>query len=107
MACMQDLVWDILETEACEQYFIDSAKKPAFLLLSKFNPLAHGKFELYMNHVAKIGDFTSKKKAEDKLKEAIAKAKKPIKVYKVSRWAFKKSKRKFFAEKVGVGGRGN
>jgi len=95
----QNLIWELLESEACERYFIDDAEKPAFLLLSKHNPLSHGGFELYMNYVARLGRFSSMKKAEDKLREVISKARRPLKVFKVSKWGRKKGKRQFFAEK--------
>lgn len=97
---MQDLLWDILESEACSQYYIDDAEKPAFLLLSKYNPLSHGGFELYMNNVALLGRFSSQKKAEDKLRTVISKANRPLKVFKVNKWGSHKGKRQFFADSI-------
>ena len=93
----QELLWEILESEACEQYYIDDAQKPAFLLLSKYNPLSHGGFELYMNSVSLIGRFKSQKKAEERLRQGISTAKKSMKIWKVSKWKSRK-KRTLFME---------
>ena len=95
----RELIWEILESEACEQYFIDVAERPAFLLLSKHNPLSHGGYELYMNSVAILGRFSSQKKAEERLRAVLSTAKKSMKIWKVSRWKSRK-KRTLFAEVV-------
>ena len=95
----QELIWEILESEACEQYYIDDAKKPAFLLLSKYNPLSHGGFELYMNNVTILGRFKSQKKAEERLIDMLQTTRKSIKVWKVSKWKSRK-KRTLFKEVV-------
>jgi len=85
---MQNCLWDILETEAFERYFINDAEKPAFLILHKCNPLAYGSFELFMNHVARLGRFKTHKEAIKRLDEAISTANIPIRVYKQKKGSF-------------------
>jgi len=92
---LKDCLWDILESEACEKFFINDAEKPAFFILSKYNPLSHGNFELYMSNVAKLGDFKTQKEAREKLKTVIATAKHPIRVY-----TFTKRRRPKLFEKI-------
>ena len=79
---LQDCLWDILESEAFERYFIGDAEKPAFLILNKYNPLANGAFELYMNHVSRLGRFKTHKKAIAKLDTVLSSAVKRIHVFK-------------------------
>ena len=79
---MQDCLWDILESEASERYFINDAEKPAFLLLDKWNPLSHGGYELYMNHVCLLCRVKSKKQALAKLDKMLETARIPLTVWK-------------------------
>lgn len=78
---LQDSLWEILETEACERYFINEAKKPAFLLLNKYNPLTHGSFELYMNYVSRIAKVKTRKEAIQRLDDMLRTATIPMTVY--------------------------
>lgn len=79
---LQDWLWDILESEAFERYFIGDAEKPAFLILNKNNPLSNGAFELYMNSVSRLGRFKTHKKAVEKLDTVLSSAIKKIHVFK-------------------------
>ena len=98
---MNDCLWDILESEASERYLINNAEKPAFLLLDKWNPLSHGGYELYMNHVGLLCRVKSKKQALLKLDKMLETARIPMKVWKETKWGFK-TKRVLYAtlEKV-------
>lgn len=87
---LQDTLWDILETEAFERYFINNAEKPAFLILHKWNLLSRGGFELLMNYVARLGRFKTHKEAIARLDQAISTAIIPISVYKQKRRGFLK-----------------
>jgi len=79
---LQDCLWDILESEACERYFIGDAEKPAFLILDKWNPLANNSFELYMNHVSRLGRFKTHKKTIEALDAVLSTANHKIHVFK-------------------------
>ena len=100
---MTDLLYDILESEACEKYYINNAEKPAFLVLSKWNPLSHGKFELYMNRVARLGEFKTKKELIAKLLQVMSTANKPKKFYKVDKFGRKRREKVLFAVADGKG----
>lgn len=78
---LQDCLWDILETEAFERYFINDAEEPGFLILHKYNPLIHGSFELYMNHVTRLARVKTHKKAVERLNDILRTAKIPMRVY--------------------------
>ena len=95
-----DLLWEILEMEAPIRLYIDDAEKPAFLLFPKYHWAASkSKVALYMNSVAKIGDFSSEKKALEFLRDKIENhTTKHIKVYMVHKYGRKAGKRIFFAE---------
>jgi len=79
---LQDCLWDILESEACERYFIGDAEKPAFLILDKWNPLANNAFELYMNCVSRLGKFRTRKQAIERLDAVLSTANHKICVFK-------------------------
>lgn len=79
---LQDCLWDILESEACERYFIGDAEKPAFLLLSKHNLLTHNSYELFMTHVSRLGKYGTRKKAVEKLDMMLSTATKKIHVFR-------------------------
>jgi len=75
------ILWDLLESEARERFFIDAAPEPAFLISwGIFSP--KGKCTLYLNTVGAINSFPSLKKAEERIKELVESARTPIKVYK-------------------------
>ena len=95
-----DLLWEILEMEAPIKFYIDDAEKPAFLLFPKYHwASSKSHVTLYMNSVAKIGEFRSTKAALEFLRNIIENhATKPIKVYIVYKYGRKAGKRIFFAE---------
>jgi len=103
MSLEAEALWDILESEACERYYINDAEKPAFLLLSKWNPLSHGAFEVYMNHIGSIGKFAKKKDAILRLTEGMRTAKKPMTFYKVDKFGRKQGRKQLFAKADGKG----
>jgi hypothetical protein len=81
---MTEIVWDLLESNASEKYFVDGAEEPAFLIGR--GPWAiNGDWTLYMNHVTAIGSFTSLGKARERLLEMIRGAKKTVKVFRETR----------------------
>jgi len=91
---MSEIVWDLLESNASERYFVDGAEEPAFLIGR--GPWAiNGCWTLYMNHVAALGSFTSLGKARERLLEMIRGAKKTVKVFRETRRS-----RRLFAESI-------
>lgn len=96
---LQNCLWDILESEACEKYYIDDAELPGFLVLSKWNLLSHGGFELYMNRLSRLGRYRTKKELREKLRFVFSTAKKPLSYYKVD----KQGRRKLVAQADGHG----
>ena len=94
---LQDCLWDILETEASERYFIDDAEKPAFLILNRHNPLSHGYFELYMNHVSRVARCKNHKEIIAKLDKILSTARKPIRVYLQKRKGLSYGDKKLYA----------
>lgn len=79
---LQDCLWDLLESEAFERYFINDAEKPAFLILHKYNPLSHGSFELFMNHVSRLCRVKTQKQVIEKLDKILSSATIKITVFK-------------------------
>lgn len=79
---LQDCLWDILESEAFERYFINDAEKPAFLILHKWNPLANRAFVLYMNHVSRLCRVKTHRETIEKLDRMLSTAKVKIHVFK-------------------------
>lgn len=99
MSCpaLQDAVWDFLEMEACEQYYLNDKQKPAFLVLSKFNPFSRGGYELYMNHVTVLARCRTKKELFERFKKTLETSKTPLTVWKMEKHGRKKGKRQRFA----------
>ena len=95
-----DLLWEILETEAPIKFYIGNCERPAFLLFPKHHWAASkSKVALYMNSVAKIGDFRSIKEALEFLKEKIEKhTTGHIKLYMVREYGRDAGRRVLFAE---------
>jgi len=95
-----DLLWEILEMEAPIKFYIGDCERPAFLLFPKYHWAAsNSKVTLYMNFVAKIGDFSSIKKALEFLKEKIEKhSTKHVRLYMVKKYGRNAGKRILFAE---------
>jgi len=97
----EELIWSILESEAPEKFYINDAKKPAFLYFPKWHHFAwEKKHTIYMNSIGLLGTFRSRRKAFAKLREIIETANEPVKVYRVSKTGRDKGKRVFFAEKT-------
>jgi hypothetical protein len=81
---MNEIVWDLLESNASERYFVDDAEEPGFLIGR--GPWAiNGDWTLYMNHVAALGSFTSRQKAREWLLKMVQGATKPVKVFRETR----------------------
>jgi hypothetical protein len=81
---MTEIVWDLLESNASERYFVDAAEEPAFLIGR--GPWAiNGCWTLYMNRVAALESFTSCQKARELLLKMVQGAKKPVKVFRETR----------------------
>lgn len=74
------IVWDILEDQAKEKFYIGNAKEPAFLILPK-SLLTRDKFTLLINSLCKVGDFKTLKQCHAKLEEISLKINKPIRKY--------------------------
>lgn len=78
---MNNILWDLIESEARERFFVDDAKEPAFLISwGIFSP--NGKCTLYLNTVGAINSFPTLSKARERIKELVESARTPIKVYK-------------------------
>lgn len=92
---MNQIVWDLLESN-CEQYYIDSAEKPAFLIGDGPFALSKAGFTLYVNNLCIVGSFRSREAARRRLREIIATCRKPIKVFQERRGG-----RVLFAESAG------
>jgi len=99
----QKIIWDILESEAWEKYYIDDAERPAFLMLHKYSPLSGGGFELYINSLARVGAFRFEKEARERLLKIMSKANKSVKYYRQSKTGRNRDKKVFFAEADGKG----
>ena len=94
----QEIVWDLIESEADELYYIDESEGPAFILLHRYNPLTRDSFHLYMNHVTRIISTRSEKEVRENLVKALNSTTKRIKVFKMVRRGRKKNKKIFFGE---------
>jgi len=91
MFAKTEMLYDILESEAVEKYYIDDASKPAVLLLQGI--LTNGTWHVYMNMVTRIIRTRKEKEARSKIEEIFNKTTKQIKVYKVSTVGRKQGKR--------------
>ena len=92
-------LWELLEDEAPEKFYVDGKEHPAFLYFHRQHWASQrGKHTIYMNGVGVIDSFGSKKKAFARLKEIVEHAYFAIRVYQVSRTGRNKGKRILFAE---------
>jgi len=100
-----EILWELLEVEAPIKFYINDAKKPAFLLFPKYHwASSKSKVTLYMNLLGKIREFTSEKKALAFLKEKIENHSiKSIKVYIVYKYGRRAGKKILFAESKNKG----
>ena len=93
------LLWELMEMEAPEKFYVNGKDRPAFLLFPRghWTSTKNG-HSLYMNNVGLIGVFSSQKKAVERLKQIIQNANFPVKIYQVSKYGRKRGKHIFFAE---------
>lgn len=81
---MNNILWDLLESEAREKYFIGSSEKPAFLI-SQGVWATQDHYSLYMNNVCCVGSLTSREKAREKIRQIVATARVPIRLFRETR----------------------
>lgn len=94
-----EILWELLEMEALEKFFVGNAKSPAFLLFPKYHwASTKSAHSLYLSNVGLIARFSSQKKALDRIKELVEKANYPLKLYQVSKFGRKRGKQILFAE---------
>jgi hypothetical protein len=98
-----ELIWDLMEIEAPDKFYIDDHDKPAFLMFPKYHHFSpwKGYVTLWMNRVGLIGKYKSKREALEKIHEIVGKASKPIRLYRVSSYGRNRGKRILFASKDG------
>ena len=92
------LLYDLLEMEAPDKFFIDGKDVPAFLLFPKHHFASRHGYTLYLNRVGVIASFSSNKKALERLKEIVERANFPMRLYRVRKYGGKRNKRILFAE---------
>ena len=94
-----NLLWELLESEAPEKFYVNGKEMPAFLLFHKYHWASQNKkYTLYLNRVGVIAEFTSQKKALERLKLIVENANFPVRVHRLSRTGRYKDKRILFAE---------
>jgi hypothetical protein len=96
---MNTILWELMEMEAPEKFFINGAEQPGFLLFPKYSYLTlNNKVSLYMNGVGLIANFKTEKQAKERLKQIVETANFPTRVYQVSKTGSRRGKRILFAE---------
>lgn len=97
---MNNILWEIMEMEAVEKFFVDGKEKPAFLYFPRYHYLSaqKTKHSLYMNTVGLISTFSSKKKTFTRLREIVENANFPLRLNQESKYGRNKGKRIVFAE---------
>lgn len=95
---MQEILWEILESEADVKYFIDDSEGPAFLFFEKGGPVTGSACALYMNRVTKIREFRSLKAAEEFLEKIMKGMSRKMTVWKVQRFG-RKGRKLFLSTK--------
>lgn len=86
MMDMSSILWDLMESEAPDKFFVGDAERPGFLLFPRYHFLAHeNKWTLYMNSVGLIDTFSTMDKALERLRQIIATAKASVKVFRTSK----------------------
>ena len=99
MSWQGKFLWELLEQEAPEKFYVGGSEHPAFLYFPRQSWASqNGKHTLYMNGVGVIDSFTSRKKALARLKVIVENAYFRVRVYQVSRTGRDKGKRMLFAE---------
>lgn len=81
---LEEQIWDIVESEAREKYYIETedgiAKEPAFLIPSYSWTISKSRYELWMGHIGIIQKFNTRKAVHEKLQEVCQKTKIPMKI---------------------------
>lgn len=97
---MDKFLWELMEMEAPEKFFVNEKEHPAFLMFPKHHYLAleTKKYNLYLNGVGLIASFRTRKQLFERLKEIIEQANFPIKVFQVSKFGNQRGKKILFAE---------
>lgn len=97
---MNKILWELMEMEAPEKFFVDEKEHPAFLMFPKHHYLAleTKKHNLYLNGVGLIAAFRTRKQLFERLKQIVEHANFPIKVWQVSKFGRQRGKKILFAE---------
>jgi len=97
---MNQILWELMEMEAPEKFFVNQKEHPAFLAFPKHHYLSvvRNRYNLYMNGVGLIASFGSEKALLERLKRIVENANFPIRVFRMSKHGRKKGQRTFFAE---------
>lgn len=86
---MKRALWDLMEMEAVEKYYINSAEKPGITINTGFmrapNAKPNENYTVYFGSGIAHYNFKSLKKARQKAEEILNTAKKPLKVRVVDR----------------------
>lgn len=96
MFAKTEAVFDIIENEALEKYYIDDAPQPAVFLLNGM--LTNGVWHVYINMLTRVIRTRKEKEARAKIEEIFNSTTKNIKVYKISTMGRKKGKRTLHGE---------
>jgi hypothetical protein len=100
-SAMSSLLWDLMETEAPDKFFVGDAERPGFLLFPRYHFLAHeNRWTLYLNSVGLIDTFSTMEEALERLRQIVATARASVKVFTVSKTGRNRSKPIVFAEKL-------
>ena len=92
---MSEILWELMEMEAPEKFYVDEKEHPAFLIFPKYHYLCLDtkKHNLYLNGVGLIASFETRKALFERLKQIVENANFPIKVYQVSKFGKKRGKK--------------
>lgn len=93
-------LWELMELEAREKFFVNNKEYPAFLYFPKYHYLSAEKsyHSLYLHTVGLINIFSSRQKAFERLKQIVENANFPLKLYQMSKYGRNRGKRILFAE---------
>lgn len=93
-------MWELMEMEAPDKFYVDSATSPAFLLFPKGHLLSLLKngYNLYLNNVGLISAWKTRKRALERLRAIVENANFPVNVYHVKKTHSKREQRVLFAK---------
>jgi len=92
-------LWELLEEEAPQKFYVDGKENPAFLLLPRGHwASSKSMHTLYLNSISVIDTFTSEKKALERLTQIVENANFAVRVYRVVKYGRNRGKRILFAE---------